>query len=83
MLLVPITEAKGRLSEIVRESDNTEVLLMKHGTPMAVVMSARRYDEMTEELEDRLAVHERDGVVMDFEKLTTELGPEEAGGDAH
>ena len=75
--LIPITEAKGRLAEVVRDSDSEDVLLMRHGRPAAVVMSTRRHDALLEELEDlrdRLSVHERDGLTMDFDKLAAELG---------
>jgi antitoxin StbD len=75
--LVPLSEAKGHLSELVRDSDSDEVLLMRHGRPAAVMLSARRWDAVQEELEDlrdRLSVTERDGVVVDFEKVMAELG---------
>lgn len=84
--LVPISEAKGRLSEIIRDSDSEDVLLMRHSTPAAVVISARRYDALLEEVEDlkdRLSVHEREGVTMSQEKVAAELGlhlPDSPGG---
>jgi len=74
---VPISEAKGHLSELVRASDNDEVLLMRHGRPAAVLLSARRYDGLLEEIEDlkdRLSVHERDGLTVDFDKVLAEMG---------
>ncbi|MGQ0631326.1 MAG: type II toxin-antitoxin system prevent-host-death family antitoxin [Sporichthyaceae bacterium] len=76
-LLVPITEAKARLSEIVRESQDRNVLLMKHGRPGAVVISASRYDDLMERIEDmsdRLSVYEREGVTIGLDKLKAELG---------
>lgn len=76
-LLVPITEAKARLSEIVRESNDRNVLLMKHGRPGAVVMSAARYEALIEQIEDmsdRLSIYEREGVTIRLDKLTAELG---------
>ncbi len=75
--MYPLSEAKGRLSQVVRDSDDDDVLLMKHGTPAAVVMSFGRWDalmEQIEDLKDRLSVHENDGVTVDFEKLMVELG---------
>ncbi len=75
--LVPISEAKGRLSELVRASDEVDVLLMRHGRPAAVVLSARRYGALLEEVEDlrdRLSVHERDGVTVDFDRARASLG---------
>ena len=74
---VPLSEAKAKLSEIVRDSDAEDVLLMRHGRPAAVVISSGRYDALLEELEDlkdRLSVYERENVTIDFEKLTAELG---------
>lgn len=75
--LVPISEAKGRLSEIVRDSDDEDVLLMRHGRPAAVVLSARRYEALLEEAEDlrdRLSVYEREGLAVDFDKALVSLG---------
>jgi len=76
---IPISEAKPRLAEIVRDSDDEDVLLLRHGRPAAVVMSARRWDAVNEEIEDlrdRLSIHERDGVTVDFDKVVSELGLE-------
>lgn len=75
--LVPISEAKGRLSELVRESDSDDVLLLKHGRPAAVLISTERYEALLERMEDmadRLSIYEREGVTMDYEKLRAELG---------
>lgn len=75
--LVPISEAKGRLSEIVRDCDDHNVLLMRHGRAAAVVISVRRYEELLErieDLEDRLAVYEREGVTVGLEQVKAELG---------
>lgn len=75
-VIIPISEAKGRLAELVREADAEPVTLMRHGHPAAVILSARRYEAMLEEmdeLEDRLSVHEREHVTVDFDKLRAEL----------
>jgi antitoxin StbD len=75
--LVPITEARAKLSQIVRDSDHDDVLLLNHGRPAAVVISARRYSELLEQLddfEDRLSVYEHDGVTISFDKLMAEMG---------
>jgi antitoxin StbD len=76
---MPISEAKAKLTELVRDSDSNDVVLLRHGRPSAVLMSVRRHAALMErldDLEDRLAVYERDGVTMDFDKLTAELGIE-------
>lgn len=78
-LLIPITEAKGRLSEIVRESANRDVLLMRHGRPAAVVLGTERYEALLSQLEDaedRLALleYDRDEPTIGHDKLLAELG---------
>ena len=77
MNIITITHAKTHLAEVVRDSDVEDVVLVKHGRPAAIVMSAARHEALLtrlEELSDRLAVHERDGVTMDFDMLVAELG---------
>lgn len=79
-ILVPLSEAKGKLAEIVRDSDREDVLLLRHGRPSAVVISVPRYEALLEEVEDlrdRLSVHEREHLTMDFDKLSAELGLED------
>lgn len=75
--LVPITAAKARLSELINDSDTEDVLLMRHGHPAAVMMSVRRHEELLElieDLQDRLSIHEREGLTMPLEKVLVELG---------
>lgn len=75
--LVPISKAKAKLSELVRQAAEEDVVLMNHATPAAVLISAERYDSILEELEDlrdRLSVHERSGVTISADKLMAELG---------
>lgn len=74
--LIPISEAKGRLAEIVRDSENRDVILMRHGRPAAVVISTDRHEALLDEMEDlkdRLAVYERDHVTISLDKLIAEL----------
>lgn len=78
-MLVPVSEAKGRLSEIVRESADRDVLLMRHGRPAAVVIAVERYEallERIEDAEDKLAIHEhdREEPTIGHDKLMAELG---------
>jgi antitoxin StbD len=78
--LVPISEAKARLSELVRDSDAEDVLLLRHGRPVAVVLSARRYEGLLEEIEDlrdRLSVHEREGLTVGLDAVKAQLGLDE------
>jgi prevent-host-death family protein len=60
-ILVPLSEAKARFHELVRELSEREVLLLRHGRPVGVLMGYEAYEallERLEELEDRLAVLE-------------------------
>jgi antitoxin StbD len=75
--LVSISKARARLSELVRQSRDDDVVLMNHSTPVAVIVSADRYEAMLEEIEDlkdRLSVHEREDVTVSADKLAAELG---------
>ena len=76
-MLVPISEARAQLSKLVRRAADEDVVLMNHGHPVAILIAAKRYDAMLDEIEDlrdRLSVHERDGVTMPLSKLVAELG---------
>lgn len=53
-LLVSISAAKSRLSELVRAAETRDVRLLRYGGPAAVLISAARYDAMC----DRLAAYE-------------------------
>ena len=75
--LVPISEARARLSRLVREAADDDIVLMNHGRPAAVLISAERYESLLEELEDlkdRLSVYERENITMPLDKLVAELG---------
>jgi prevent-host-death family protein len=81
MMLVPISEAKGRLSELVRTAEDEDVVLLRHGRPAGVLISTRRLEalfETIEDLEDRLAAHEASDMPEDmwipWEKVKVELG---------
>lgn len=78
-LLVPVSEAKARLTALVREAEARDVLLMRHGRPAAVMISTERYEALlarVEDAEDRLAVyeHDRDEPTIGHDKLMAELG---------
>lgn len=76
--MVGVSEAKGRLTELVRDAQDEDVLLTRHGRPAAVIMSADRYEALMDEIEDlqdRLSIHEsRDEPTVDWNKLKAELG---------
>ncbi len=74
---IPITDAKAKLAELAKHSDEDDVVLMKHGRPHAVLISVRRHAALMEEiedLEDRLSIHEREGLTMELSKVRAELG---------
>ena len=75
--MIPVSEAKARLSELIRRSDETDVVLLRHGRVAGVVISSRRYDAMLEEAEDlrdRLSIYEAEGVTIGLDKLEADLG---------
>jgi antitoxin StbD len=76
-MMIAISKAKARLSELIRHAADEDVVLMNYSTPAAVLLSADRYDGLMEELEDlrdRLSVYERSGVTVSADKLMAELG---------
>lgn len=76
-VLIAVSKARARLSELVRQSRDDDVVLMNHSTPVAVIVAADRYEALLEEIEDlkdRLSVHERTGVTIPADKLAAELG---------
>ena len=62
--LLPLSEAKTRLHELLRGLVEREVLLLRHGRPVTVMLSFQSYRallERLEGLEDRFAVFETRG----------------------
>lgn len=71
-----MSEAKSQLSALIAASDDTDVLIADD-EQAAVLVSARRYDallEQIEDLKDRLSVHERTGETISFERAADSLG---------
>jgi antitoxin StbD len=76
-ILVPISQARARLSKLAREVAEDDIVLMNHGRRAAVLISFDRYESLLDELEDlrdRLSVHEREHVTMPLSKFAAELG---------
>ena len=80
-MLVTVTEAKARLGELIRRAIEEDVVVVRHGHPAAVLVSAERYDAVLEELEDlkdRLSVYEsaqsEPSLRIGFDKMAAELG---------
>jgi antitoxin StbD len=78
-MMIAISKAKAKLSELVRQAADENIVLMNHSTPAAIIIGAERHEAMLEEMEDlrdRLSVYERTGVTIDADKLWAELGLE-------
>ncbi len=80
-MLVTVTDAKARLGELIREAAEEDVVVARHGRPVAVLVGAERLDALLEELEDlkdRLSVYEsagsEAGLRIGFDKMAAELG---------
>ena len=49
---IPVTEAKARLNTLLRDSQSDDVVLMRHGRPVGVLVSYERYEDLVEGWED-------------------------------
>lgn len=59
--IIPISEAKPRLAALIDKADTEDVVLTRRGHAAAVLVSAQRYRDLLdrlEDLEDSLAVRE-------------------------
>ena len=79
--LVTLTEAKGRLHELVRDLSDRSIVLLRHGKPIAAIQSMAHYTALLdriEDLEDQLAVIESRAESADmkvsWEKVKVEAG---------
>lgn len=79
--LVTMSEARTKLHKIIRQLPHRNVLLLKHGRPVATIMDADAYQallEQVEDLKDRLAVfeslRERDDMRVAWGKVEAEHG---------
>ncbi len=52
MARIPVSEARGNLSEVVETSQTEVVFLERYGRPAAVLISPERYDELLEAFEE-------------------------------
>ena len=76
-MFIPISEAKAKLSELVRDAADEDVLLLRRSRPVAVLMSAERHEALLEEIEDlrdRLSVHEAEGLTVSWEQAKADIG---------
>ena len=57
--VVPISEARARLGDLIAEADDRPVYVMRHGRPAAVITSIAKFEGLLnriEDLEDALSV---------------------------
>ncbi|CAB4629227.1 unannotated protein [freshwater metagenome] len=52
MAQIPVSEARGNLSEVVETSQTEVVFLERYGRPAAVLISPERYEELLEAFEE-------------------------------
>ena len=55
---IPVSEARDRLTELIADATDHDVVLLKHGHPVGVLVSVSRYEtmaELAEDMEDILA----------------------------
>jgi hypothetical protein len=67
--LVPISEAKVRLYELVRGLHARNVVLLRHSRPVAALVDFRAYVDLLEQIEDlkdRISVLEAEGEATDM-----------------
>lgn len=58
---VTLTDVRVRLHELIRDLEERNVLLLRHGKPVGVMVGYEAYNallERVEELEDQVAVYE-------------------------
>jgi prevent-host-death family protein len=80
-LLVPLSEFRVRLAELLQELPNRSVLVLRHGRPVAKVVDVDAYESLLsriEDLEDLLSVYEAEKEPLDmrrsWEKVKAEAG---------
>lgn len=62
--LIPISEARANLGELVEAAREEEIFIVKHSRPVGVLLSVEKYKALLdrlEDLEDALAVATDDG----------------------
>lgn len=81
MKVIPLTEARARLLELVRDAESEDILIARHGRPVAVLTTPDHLESLRdqiEELEDQLSVYqarENDpGMRIPLDKVKAELG---------
>jgi len=80
-VLATITDVRLRIRELVEQLPDRDVLVLKHGHPVAVMLGHQKYERLLayiDELEDRLSVYEARSEPKDmripWEKVEAEAG---------
>ena len=78
-MMIPLSEAKTKLFELVRNAADEDVVLLRHGRPAAMLIAPERFDALLDEIEDlrdRLSVYEvaEPGLRVSLDKMNAELG---------
>lgn len=79
--LVPVTDARDRLAELIRDAESNDVTLLRHGRPVAYLIGVERYEALLDQIDDlgdRLAAfesaHSEPDLRVPLEKVKAELG---------
>lgn len=70
--VVPISEARARIGELIAESDDHPVYVMRHGRPAGVILSLTKFEgliDRIEDLDDALSVANK-GDAVPFTRTT-------------
>lgn len=81
MDVMQLTEARNKLSEMVRRVQDKPIWILRHSQPVAVLVSPARYEALLDEIEDlkdRLSIYESEASSSDMriplDKMKIELG---------
>ncbi len=80
MATIPVSEAREKLSEAVETARTEAVVLERYGRPVAVLVSAERYAELTEALDEVEDIAAFDAAMADagesipWEQVKADLG---------
>lgn len=80
MATIPVSEARGSLSDAVQAARTEAVFLVRYGRPAAVLISPERYEELVEAEEDAEdvaafdAAMAEEGANIPWEQVKADLG---------
>lgn len=80
MATIPVSEARGSLSDAVQAARTEAVFLVRYGRPAAVLISPERYEELVEAEEDAEdvaafdAAMAEEGANIPWEQVRADLG---------